>query len=126
MPSTEDPGSRAATPAPCLALAKWQLVDVCQLEDVRRIEPSRSTVTAQDLGIVPGKASPPVIICIVNGLRVRVSALDHEALRELAVDGRLEGVIVSVQKSLPKQGLSGAEPVLRSVERLPGLTCARE
>ena len=80
LPAAEDLRSRAATIRPLLVLTQWQFVDVCQLEDLRGIETRLGAVAPQDVGIVPVKAGPPVIIRPIDGFRVRVGALNHETL----------------------------------------------
>ena len=78
-----------------------QLVDVRKLEDVRGIVARRRTIAAENAGIVPIQTSPAVVICVVDGLRVSVGALDHQAIPELAIDRGLQGIVIRAQKALP-------------------------
>src|SRR5207249_12244696 len=94
LPTAEDLRGRSATTHPRLALPERQFIDVCQLEDLRGIETRLGAVAPQDVGIVPVKAGPPVVIRPIDGLRVRVGTLNHETLRELPRDGSLEGVVI--------------------------------
>src|SRR2546429_3314377 len=66
--------SRAATIRPLLVLTQWQFVDVCQLEDLRGIETRLGAVAPQDVGIVPVKAGPPVIIRPIDRKSTRLNS----------------------------------------------------
>src|ERR1700732_2128050 len=62
LPVAKDFGRDAAAAGPRFALSNRKLVDVSNLEDMWRIEPSLSSVAPEDVRVVPVEPRPSVIV----------------------------------------------------------------
>src|SRR5207237_9895198 len=108
LPISKNLGYHTATVRPLLVLATRQFVNVRNLKDLRCVEACRSTVSLQNIGIVPIETGPTVVIRPIYSFGISVSSLDHQPMRELAIDGHLKRMIVGAQPTLEEKRVRSA------------------